>query len=328
MNPRFFRKHLLAWYQQNRRDLPWRNTTDPYPIWLSEIMLQQTRVAAVIPYYGRFLERFPSIDALAAAPEDDVLNQWAGLGYYSRARNLQKAARQVVDQGGFPTSYAGIRALAGIGDYTAAAIASIAFGLPYAALDGNVMRVVSRLYNDSSDIGSPRTRQRFQVRAQELLDLKDPGMANQAMMELGATVCLPKSPNCAACPVSRACQGFQQGTQRELPVKARKQQILLVEKTILLISRGSQILMWQRPADSQKLKGFWELPEASQLPRAILGKPLGEFRHSITNHDIRTNVVEARIRQIPNSFVYIDRQNLEKLPVTTATKKALACSTP
>jgi A/G-specific adenine glycosylase len=328
MTPRSFRKHLLSWYLRNKRDLPWRNTMDPYRIWLSEIMLQQTRVAAVIPHYERFLERFPTIEVLAAAPEVDVLRQWAGLGYYTRARNLHKAARQVVEQGEFPNAYERIRALAGIGDYTAAAVASIAFGLPHAVLDGNVMRVVSRLDNDPSDIGSPRTRQRFQVRAQELLDLTDPGAANQAMMELGATICLPKTPNCPACPVARTCQGFQQGTQRELPVKARKQQILRVEKTVLFITRGTAILMWQRPPESQKLQGFWELPEAPQLPRAILGKPLGEFRHSITNHDIRTNVVEARIRHIPNNFFYINRENLAKLPVTTATKKALACFTP
>ena len=324
MPSRSFSKLVLAWYRENRRDLPWRSTSDPYRIWISEIMLQQTRVAAVIPYYERFLRQFPTVSHLAGAPEADVLTHWAGLGYYTRARNLQKAALQVMEQGRFPQTYEGIRALAGIGDYTAAAIASIAFGLPHAVLDGNVIRVLSRLDNDPSDISSTRTRRRFQTRAQELLDIHSPGFANQAIMELGAMVCLPKTPQCHRCPVVRLCEAFLQGTQRTLPVKARKQEIVQVERTLLLITGRRGILMCRRSAHSPKLAGFWELPEPSQLPLAKLGKPLAEFRHSITNSNFRVTVIQARIHSIPKGFTYVDRESFEKLPVTTATKKALA----
>src|ERR1035438_4678919 len=182
---------LVDWYRKGHRDLPWRRTTDPYRIWVSEIMLQQTRVQAAIPYYRRFLDRFPTVEALAAAAEQDVLTLWAGLGYYSRARNLRRAAQQVVAAGGFPRDYAAIRALPGIGDYTAAAIASIVFQLPYAAVDGNVLRVVARVENDAADIASPRTRERFRAIAREWMGRRQPGVFNQALMELGATVCVP-----------------------------------------------------------------------------------------------------------------------------------------
>jgi endonuclease III len=188
----------LRWYAAQHRDLPWRRTRDPYRIWVSEIMLQQTRAEAVIPYYERFLERFPSIAALAAASAEEILASWSGLGYYSRARNLHKAARQM--GGLFPSGYQAIRELPGVGDYTAAAISSIAFGLPYAVLDGNVLRVVARLTNDSADISAGRTRARFREIAQQWLDRRQPGAFNQAMMELGATVCLPRVPRCEYLP--------------------------------------------------------------------------------------------------------------------------------
>jgi len=325
LNPRPFRKLLLNWYERNKRDLPWRASADPYRVWLSEIMLQQTRVAAVIPYYERFLHRFPTVRHLASAPEEEVLTYWAGLGYYSRARNLQKAARQIVELGHFPTTYDEIRGLAGVGDYTAAAIASIALDLPHSVLDGNVMRVLTRLENDASDIASGRTRQRLQKRAQELLDTRHPGLANQAIMELGATVCTPKTPSCPACPVSSVCEAYKAGTERQLPVKGRKMQMIQEEKTLLLVSRETELLMWQRPADSKKLQGFWELPEQHQLPGAVPGRPLGEFRHSITNHNYRIQLLTAHIDRIPKGFCFLDRSSLEKLPVTTATKKALRC---
>src|SRR5690349_5158936 len=193
---------LGAWYARGHRDLPWRSTGDPYRIWVSEIMLQQTRAQAVIPYYERFLTRFPSVPALAAAKEDEVLALWSGLGYYSRARNLLRAARQIAAAGSFPSDYDAIRALPGIGDYTAAAVASIAFGRPHAVLDGNVLRVVARMENDAADIRSSRTRERFREIAQSWLDPRDPGHFNQALMELGATVCLPRNPLCLVCPLA------------------------------------------------------------------------------------------------------------------------------
>jgi len=182
------RTKLTRWYARTKRDLPWRRTRDPYAIWISEIMLQQTRVAAVIPYYERFLRRFPDAAALAEASEQELLAMWSGLGYYSRARNLQKAARQMVERGTFPNDYASLRELAGVGDYTAAAIASIAFGLPHAVVDGNVRRVIARVINDGH--ANP------QELADRLLDQRDPARWNQAVMERGATSCLPREPLC------------------------------------------------------------------------------------------------------------------------------------
>ncbi len=189
LNHSAIRRALARWFQREQRDLPWRRTRDPYAIWISEIMLQQTRVAAVIPYYERFLARFPDFHALAAAEETDVLTHWAGLGYYSRARNLQKAAKQMVDLGTFPRQHESILALAGIGAYTAGAVASIAFGLPHPAIDGNVRRVVIRLAG-SADIS-------IEEEAAALIDTKDPGRHNQAMMELGALICIPREPRCS-----------------------------------------------------------------------------------------------------------------------------------
>ena len=184
---------LLAWYSENKRNLPWRREPTAYHVWVSEIMLQQTRVAAVMGYYRRFLERFPTVEALAGADEDSLMKCWQGLGYYSRARNLQKAARIIVqDYGGvFPADYAGLRALPGVGDYTAGAVASIAFGLPHAAVDGNVLRVVSRLTADSRDISEPAVKRSVAAALEAVMPVKAPGEFNQALMELGATVCLP-----------------------------------------------------------------------------------------------------------------------------------------
>ena len=176
---------LIAWYERAHRDLPWRRTSDPYRVWVSEIMLQQTRAQAVVPYFERFLARFPTVEALAAAPEEEALALWSGLGYYSRARNLLRAARLIHAAGAFPSDFAGLRALPGVGDYTAAAIASIAFGKPHAVLDGNVLRVVARMQNDAAEIGSARTRERFRAIAQTWLDSQRPGTFNQALMELG-----------------------------------------------------------------------------------------------------------------------------------------------
>src|SRR3984885_2087066 len=192
----WIRRKLLEWYRKHKRDLPWRRTQDPYRIWISEVMLQQTRVAAVIPYYERFLTLFPNASALASAAEQNLLAAWAGLGYYSRARNLQKAARAIVELPRFPKDYAALRQLPGVGDYTAAAVASIAFGAPHAVLEGNVLRVLSRLVAERGDIKSQVVRRSLGALAETLLDRRRPGEFNQALMELGATVCLPKQPLC------------------------------------------------------------------------------------------------------------------------------------
>lgn len=216
---------LIEWYDRHHRSLPWRETRDPYRIWISEVILQQTRVAQGIDYYRRFIDRFPDPGSLAAAPEDEVLRLWQGLGYYSRARNLHAAARQIVqDHGGiFPRTYEAVRALRGVGDYTAAAICSIAFGLPYATVDGNVYRVLSRLFDLALPIDETRGKQAFAELAATMLDPLRPGLHNQALMEFGALHCVPLSPDCPGCPLSDRCLARVAGTIGERPVKRTKQ---------------------------------------------------------------------------------------------------------
>ena len=231
-----FRRSLLNWFGQQKRDLPWRRTKDPYAIWVSEIMLQQTRVAAAIPYFERFVARFPNYQTLAAASEEDVLRHWAGLGYYYRARNMQKAARLMGELGGFTRSYDAILALPGVGDYTAAAVGSIAFDLPHAAVDGNVVRVVSRLF-----VSNAGRKQIAEIAAQ-LLDRKQPGDFNQAMMELGATLCLPKNPQCLLCPVAKLCRARELGMQQEFPAQKAKTKNVEIERDLFWIERDGRVL--------------------------------------------------------------------------------------
>ena len=317
------RKALARWYRQAQRDLPWRRTAEPYPVWVSEVMLQQTRVAAALPYYQRFLERFPTVEALAAAPEQDLLAAWSGLGYYSRARNMQKAARQVVAQGGFPRGFAELRALAGIGDYTAAAIASICFGLPHAVLDGNVIRVLARLLADPGDTGSTRTRRRLAAAAQEFLDCHSPAAHNQALMELGALVCLPRQPDCPRCPLRPHCSAHAEGRVLEFPVKLRKQEKVEVALNVLVVERAGKLLLWQRTAGEGRMAGFWELPSDSALPGAIVHEELRRFRHTITHHHHTVCVFRASIARAPRGFVWVARPRVDKLPLSTIARKAL-----
>src|ERR1700730_10545855 len=218
------RKRLLGWFHKYRRELPWRLNKDPYRIWLSEIMLQQTRVAAVIPYYERFLERFPNIRVLAEAPEEEVLRLWSGLGYYSRARNLQRAAQQIVAKHGgvFPRAEKDALALPGIGSYTAAAILSIAYGAKHAVLDGNVARVLARIFAVQGDLRDAKRWQSLQKSADSLLAPKSPSDWNQAMMELGATLCAPQSPQCLLCPVTEFCQARKRGLADSIPARRKK----------------------------------------------------------------------------------------------------------
>jgi len=274
-------------------------------------MLQQTRVVAVIPYYERFLARFPRVEDLAAASEIEVLAMWSGLGYYSRARNLQKAARQIVAAGGFPRDYESIRALAGIGDYTAAAVGSIAFGLPHAAIDGNVRRVVMRLTGDGkADVGGVAT---------QLLDVRHPGRWNQAVMELGATVCLPREPLCGACPLAAECEAKLRDIQRDLPPPKKRAAIVRKELTLLVIRRNGRILLTPSP----RVSGFWDLPEMFSGVR--LGSRLGMFRHAITNSQYRCEVREARMGVRPRECRWWDMGKLGEIPLSTAAKKALRC---
>ena len=307
---RSFRRKLLDWYDRNARNLPWRETRDPYRIWISEIMLQQTRVATVIPYYAKFLDRFPDVAALARASEEDLLTAWSGLGYYVRARNLHRAAKEIAAKGEFPSDYASLRRLPGVGEYTAAAIASIAFGLPHAVVDGNVRRVMSRLVCGAVEPAKL---------AGEFLDRERPGDFNQAVMELGATVCLSREPQCAACPVASLCEARRQGRQAEFPVRAPRRNAVSVAKTVVVAHRASRVLLGRRA-------GFWELPDAEMLAEAKAVRKLGEFRHSITHHMYTVCVLEARIPRAPRGFTWVEERDLDRIPLSTIARKALALS--
>ena len=221
-----FTTTLLRWFQVNGRELPWRLTRDPYAIWLSEIILQQTRIEQGRPYWERFMRRWPTVDALAAATEDEVLREWQGLGYYSRARNLHAAARQVTARGGFPTTIEGLRSLKGVGDYTAAAIGSIAFDLPAAVVDGNVYRVLSRHYGISTPINSTEGKHEFAALAQSLLSRRQASAYNQAIMDFGAIQCTPNSPRCDCCPLAESCVALREGRVGQLPVKLRRLKVV------------------------------------------------------------------------------------------------------
>ena len=317
-----FRQALLAWFERHKRDLPWRRTGDPYAIWISEIMLQQTRVAVVIPFYQRFLARFPDYRELAQAPECDLLIHWAGLGYYYRARNLQKAAQTIAQLGAFPSSYEGIRLLPGVGDYTAAAVASIAFGLPHAAVDGNVLRVLSRVLADTADIASSKGRKLFSAAAAALLDSQNPGMFNQALMELGATTCSPANPRCLLCPLEQLCRARAAGIQDRFPVKRLPTRAVEEQRTLYWIERSRDVLLWQRPSDSRLMPGFWELPEAEHLPSVTPGKRLGSFRHGITFHNYRFDVFRAEQPAETGHCRWVALDALEIMPISTILRKA------
>lgn len=277
---RALRRALLSWYDENRRDLPWRREPDPYRVWVSEIMLQQTRVAAVLDHYARWMERFPTVFELAKAREQTVLALWSGLGYYHRARRLHQAAKVIVrERGGqLPQTAEGWRELPGIGRYTAAAIASIAFCEPVAVVDGNVQRVLDRL------LGRQESREVHWRRAEALLDLERPGDFNQAMMELGATVCTPRAPQCLVCPLVSWCATRGTGDSEKRDPRKRRQ------VHYVFAQRNGAVLLVQRPRDEKRMAGMWELPEASQ---GSTGKMVAKFRHSITDTDYEVLVVAA-----------------------------------
>ena len=317
-----FSNCLLAWYDAEHRTLPWRESTDLYPVWLSEIMLQQTRVEAVIPYFHRFLDRFPDLHALAAAAESDVLAAWSGLGYYSRARSLHRAAREVAATRS-PETVEELRALPGIGEYTAAAIGSIVLHLPVAAVDGNVLRVVSRVTNDGAEISLPATRKRFLSTAQQWLDTRRPGDFNQAMMELGATLCTPRNPQCGRCPVASSCAARAAGTERQLPVKAGKAAVREVPLHVLILLRRGKLFLVRRDASEKRLAGFWELPRKDGFT-GLHTEPAGSFTHQIVNDRFRVTVWKGQPPggRLPGGR-WFSLSALTETPVTTVTRKAL-----
>ena len=265
---------LMQWYQLNKRDLPWRNTKNPYHIWVSEIMLQQTRVEAVKPYYARFLETLPTIKDLAEADEETILKLWEGLGYYSRVRNMQKAAIQIMEDhhGNFPNDHKQLLKLKGIGPYTAGAVGSIAFDLSIPAVDGNVLRVMSRLTADASDISLQVTKKDWEERLTEIMPEKQSGNLNQALMELGATVCIPNGvPKCETCPVRKFCEGYRRGNPQLYPVKAEKKSRIQEYLNLFFCVYEDKIAVHKRPAKGL-LSSLWELPNASRevaIPAAL-----------------------------------------------------------
>jgi A/G-specific adenine glycosylase len=339
---RKFRHKLLAWFAAGQRDLPWRKTKDPYRIWLSEIMLQQTRVAAVVPYYSKFLARFPNLAALARARTEAVLQRWAGLGYYSRARNLHRAAKEILVShvGRFPRGYNAALSLPGIGRYTAAAVLSIAYGEPLAVLDGNVARVLARLGAVRGNLRAPATWKQLDATAHELLARDGPGDWNQAMMELGATVCTPKSPRCSECPVAAWCRARKLGIAGQLPAARAKQkpvQITLAA-AVLLDPRGKTLVirdgegalfsrLWQFPVLEIKANGGSQLRQHLKkiFGLAVDGRmtPLGTARHTVTFREVRLEPYLVRVAKLPE--VQGARKpsltRLANLPISGATRK-------
>lgn len=350
-----FRAQLLEWFRQFQRDLPWRRTKDPYRIWISEIMLQQTRVAAVIPYYEKFLARFPDVNALAQAPEEEVLRLWSGLGYYSRARNLQKAAKQIVALygGEFPRDEEAVLALPGIGAYTAAAIRSIAFGADRAVLDGNVARVLARIGAIRGDLRETRRWQSLQKSADTMLDADAPGDWNQAVMELGATVCTPRAPHCLLCPVAKFCRARHEGNPEAFPEARRKRtavQVVLAV-TVLTTPKGETLFM---PPPQKKSTGrpdaddvatlvsrMWHFPtiavqndvhaelqtflgnflKAPQRMAAFI--PIKKVRHAVTYRDVTVLPFFVNLKKIPRirGTKRIRLKDFAKLPVSNLTRK-------
>jgi A/G-specific adenine glycosylase len=313
------RAALLAWYALHKRDLPWRQDCDAYRVWVSEIMLQQTRVAAVLEHYRVFLDAFPTIEALASAPEERVLALWSGLGYYRRARMLHRASQLVVSElgGVIPRQVESLRKLPGVGRYTASAIASIAFGVLSAVVDGNVERVLCRLDGDGS--ATPRDAGSVWKRAQELLDPCHPGDWNQAMMELGATICTPQNPQCLVCPVRPWCRA--PGAQTGRPRAARKR----VQIVRALIEHNHRLYLVQRSADARKMASMWEFPEiADQLENR---KELCRVRHSITDTDYEVRVVSLSLKALAASEKkagrWVDEDEIWDLPLTGLTRKIL-----
>ena len=290
------RAALLRWYRRVRRDMPWRREVSPYRTWVSEIMLQQTTVAAVTPKYENFISAFPDVRALALASEDAVLKHWAGLGYYSRARNLRRAALEVVAKHGgeFPSAFDDVLALPGVGRYTAGAILSIAFARPYAVVDGNVIRVFSRLFGLRGRAKDPAFVKDIWERAAPLVPKAAPGDWNQALMELGATVCTPDSPSCGACPVSNHCIAFKKGIQDELPLPEKRREPTPVRWTCLWIVRDGKLLIWRRSEKERLLKNLWGLPEDGRLP-AVAGAKLGAASHTITHHALTVELRAASL---------------------------------
>ncbi|OEK03894.1 A/G-specific adenine glycosylase [Roseivirga sp. 4D4] len=311
-----FVNQLISWYEHQRRDLPWRQTNDPYKIWLSEIILQQTRVKQGMPYYLKFIQQYPTVNDLADAPESEVLRLWQGLGYYSRARNLHACAKTVSNElnGKFPSEFESLLKLKGIGRYTAAAIASIAFNKPSAVVDGNVYRVLSRVFGIEDDISEAKTLKVFEAKANSLIDKKAPGEFNQAIMDFGAMQCTPKSPACAICPMSTFCYAFNTGKQDKLPVKTKKVKVRNRYFYYFIYEYGNKLLMkergpkdvWQGLYDFSLFESTESLSEEAILKEGANQQGLmvmdisEEVKHVLTHQRIFTRFVRVKVKDLGN----------------------------
>ena len=337
------RRALLAWYERNRRDLPWRRTRDPWAVWVSEVMLQQTTVKTATPYFERFVARFPTLPSLAEEPEEEAVAAWSGLGYYHRARNLHRGAQHVAERHGgrFPDTIDAALAVPGVGLYTASAILSIAYGRPLPVVDGNVRRVLARLFA----LRGPEYRRDgpFYNRAEELLDRERPGDWNQAVMELGATVCLPRKPACPACPVRKHCRAMQQGQVEELPESRARRAPVDVTVAAALVEKDGRVLLVRRP-EGRLLGRMWEVPQTSLESKGLpdLARELRErhglrvapgalavrARHAITFRRITLEGYHARLvgpdPADHERFRWATPDEVKALPVSSATKKLLA----
>ena len=342
------RRGLLSWYRREARDLPWRRSTDPYHIWLSEVLLQQTRIETVIPYYQRFLAAFPTLDALATALDSDILKAWEGLGYYRRAHNLHKAAKIVCSSygGRFPETAAELQELPGVGRYTAGAVASIAFGEPTPVLDGNVKRVLARLFNIRQSIDKAPTLQVLWEIAGALVPLKAPGDFNQALMELGACICVPRRPKCGDCPLSKHCEACSAGSPGDLPVRRKKKPVPHAEVVAGAIRKNGRYLLGRRPTGSM-LGGLWEFPggkiEAGETPQEALHRELREelgievevgallrsVSHAYSHLSVRIHLYECRhIARQPRTLYHdqlkwVLASQIERYALPTANRRFL-----
>lgn len=309
---------LLDWFSRYGRELPWRQTRDPYAIWLSEVILQQTRIQQGRDYWERFLQRFPTVDLLAAATEDEVLRLWQGLGYYSRARNLHKAAQQIMALGAFPTTLEGIRSLQGVGDYTAAAVASIAFGVDAAAVDGNVYRVLSRYFGVETPINTPHGKRDFTLLATSLLPAGKAGAFNQALMDFGAIQCTPRSPRCVVCPLVETCEALRTGRVDDLPVKRPKTKVRERRLAYIYIRYKGEVAIHRRGA-GDIWQGLWEpllLEGDAQFdagePMALLAK---DVRHVLTHRILLADfyLVEAKEKpSLPEGYIWVAESELDR----------------
>ncbi|MBQ6508105.1 MAG: A/G-specific adenine glycosylase [Flexilinea sp.] len=335
-------KALLSWFDRNKRDLPWRRNRNPYATWISEIMLQQTRVDTVKPYFERWMERFPDVRTLAEADEQDVLKLWEGLGYYSRARSLHKAAKVIVSNygGQLPDDPAELRKLPGIGDYTAGAIASIGFGKPAAALDGNIRRILARFYDIADPVRTPQSEKLLWQLADESLDRDRPGDYNEALMDLGSAICLPENPKCLLCPIAADCLARQNGTAAERPVMIKAEPVphYIVTAAVIRDESGEKFLLTKRPPKGL-LGGLWEYPGGKQEPGESLedcirreireelgvtirvGEPFGIYRHAYTHfkvtlHAFFCTITEGEPRTLVASELgWFSREELADLPM-------------